>query len=39
MKISRVDDNEIKKLLKITDLENEFDTYVDKKLNRMFNLN
>lgn len=39
MKISRVDDNEIKKLLKITDLENAFDTYVDKKLNRMFNLN
>lgn len=39
MKISQVDDSSIKKLLKITDLENALDTYVDKKLNRMFNLN
>ena len=39
MNISQVDDNHIKEVLKITDLENSFDTFVDKKLNRMFNLN
>ena len=39
MKISQVDDNHIKEILKITDLENSFDIFVDKKLNRMFNLN
>ena len=39
MKISQVDDDDIKKVLRITDLENAFDTFIDKKLNRVFNLN
>ena len=39
MKISQIDDYNILEVLKITDLENAFDTYVDKNLNRMFNLN
>jgi len=39
MKIADIDDNDIKSLLKITDLENAFDIYVDKNLNNVFNLN
>lgn len=39
MKIADIDDNDIKSLLKITDLENAFDVYVDKNLNNVFNLN
>ena len=39
MKISEIDDNRINEILKITDLENAFDTFVDKRMNRMFNLN
>lgn len=39
MKIINIDDNQIKSLLKITDLENAFDVYVDNNFNNMFNLN
>ena len=39
MKIHDIDDSNIDAILKITDLENMFDVYVDKNLNNMFNLN
>ena len=39
MKISQIDDTGIKNNLKITDLENAFDIFIDRKLNYMFNLN
>ena len=39
MRIYDLDDEDIKEKLKITDLENAFDIFVDKKLNNMFNLN
>ena len=39
MKLADIDDNDIKSLLKITDLENAFDVYVDDRLNNVFNLN
>ncbi len=39
MKIAQLEDEDAKATLKITDLQNAFDTYIDKKLNRMFNLN
>lgn len=39
MKLHDIDDADMKNILKITDLENAFDVYVDKKLNMVFNLN
>lgn len=39
MKLVDLEDNDINAVLKITDLENMFDIYVDKKLNNIFNLN
>ena len=39
MRIHDLNDNDINAKLKITDLENMFDIYVDKNLNNMFNLN
>ena len=39
MKLVDINDENIKKTLKITDLENMLDVYVDKKLNLVFNLN
>lgn len=39
MKLFDLDDNDINAILKISDLENMFDIFVDKKLNNVFNLN
>lgn len=39
MKLVDLDDDDMNAVLKITDLENIFDIYVDKKLNNIFNLN
>ena len=39
MKLIDLEDPQIEAILKITDLENMFDVFVDKKLNNVFNLN
>ena len=39
MKLVDLEDQQFDSTLKITDLENMFDIFVDKRLNRVFNLN